>query len=76
MTKHIHDENPAIAVAALHPGWVATDMGNTGARYQGLERAPVLVEDCAKGLVKVIDELVPGGETMPFIDFQGKTVPF
>ncbi len=56
-----------IAVAALHPGWVKTEMGGAG--------APVEVADSVAGLRRVIAGLVADGRAA-FIDYQGKPLPW
>jgi len=56
-----------IVAISVHPGWVRTDMGGSG--------ADVSVQDSAAGLVKLIDGLTvehSGG----FFDWQGEPVPF
>ncbi|KAJ7612573.1 hypothetical protein FB45DRAFT_990379 [Roridomyces roridus] len=53
--KAIDAENPNIVAMAIHPGWVATDMGNGGARAFGMEQAPVAVGDSVKGILNRID---------------------
>ncbi len=55
-----------IAVAALHPGWVKTDMGG--------ENAPVVVGDSVSGLRKVIAGL--SGPGLSYLDYQGTTIPW
>ena len=35
--------------------WVATDMGNKGAKSAGMEQAPVKVEDSVAGLLEKVD---------------------
>ncbi|MET3928165.1 NAD(P)-dependent dehydrogenase (short-subunit alcohol dehydrogenase family) [Lysobacter sp. OAE881] len=56
-----------IAVIALHPGWVQTDMGGSGAQI-----TPV---DSVRGLLKVIDG-VRIGDSGTFLDYRGKPVPW
>ncbi len=41
-----------MVVFPIHPGWVATELGNRGAEMTGLESAPVSVEDSAKGIME------------------------
>lgn len=56
-----------IVAVSVHPGWVQTDMGGSG--------ADITVEDSAAGLVKLIDRIAledSGG----FFDWQGDRLPF
>lgn len=56
-----------ITVLALHPGWVATDMGGA--------QAPTSPEESAKGLADVILKAGPA-EELRFFDFTGKSLPW
>jgi NAD(P)-dependent dehydrogenase (short-subunit alcohol dehydrogenase family) len=56
-----------IAVAALHPGWVKTDMGGAGAE--------VTVGDSVTGLRRVIAGLTPDA-TGVFLDYRGNALPW
>jgi NAD(P)-dependent dehydrogenase (short-subunit alcohol dehydrogenase family) len=48
-TMIVHGGQPNFIAYAIHPGLVQTDLGNTGARMQGMEIAPITLEDsCAK----------------------------
>ena len=56
-----------IAVAALHPGWVKTDMGGAGAE--------VAVDASVTGLRQVIAGLTPA-TTGVFLDYRGNALPW
>ncbi len=60
-------EFPNITCLALHPGWVQTDMGGAG--------ASVTVNDCVKGLYKVISTAKPK-QSGHFFDYQGEELPW
>ncbi|KAF7368410.1 NAD(P)-binding protein [Mycena venus] len=53
--KVLDAEHPSLIALAIHPGWVATEMGNLGAVANGLPAAPVTVEDSVKGVMSRID---------------------
>lgn len=53
-TMAVHGGQPNFIAYAIHPGLVQTDLGNTGARMQGMETAPITLEDsCAKVMASV-----------------------
>lgn len=56
-----------IRSAALHPGWVKTDMGGPS--------APLEAPDSVAGMLKVIDTL-PADARGDFIDYRGETLPW
>lgn len=56
-----------IVVAALHPGWVRTDMGGPN--------ATVPAEDSVRGLLAVIDGLAPE-DSGSFRDWRGEALPW
>lgn len=56
-----------IVVVALHPGWVQTDMGGSG--------ATVSIEDSASGLLRVIGGLRQG-DSGRYLDWRGKSLPW
>ncbi|KAI1502913.1 NAD(P)-binding protein [Biscogniauxia marginata] len=55
LTRRINEEEPKLNAFIVHPGWIATDMGNFSAQQWGLEKAPESVEDSSKGVVKLVD---------------------
>ncbi|KAJ7355857.1 hypothetical protein DFH08DRAFT_922749 [Mycena albidolilacea] len=55
LVKALDVENPSLIALAIHPGWVATEMGNAGAAAAGLPQAPVKVEDSVTGILSRID---------------------
>ncbi|KAI8826048.1 uncharacterized protein EV422DRAFT_151001 [Fimicolochytrium jonesii] len=75
LTRKLAYENKKdnFSIQPLHPGWVATDMGNTGAAAAGLKEAPVKVPDSVKGLVALIDKATPEN-TGTFWGFDGQEI--
>jgi NAD(P)-dependent dehydrogenase (short-subunit alcohol dehydrogenase family) len=63
---HFLLEADGIAVLALSPGWVKTDMGGPDAR--------ISVEESAEGIARVIAAFER--DSTPFQDYQGNTVPW
>ncbi len=66
-TLAIELKSRRIAVAALHPGWVKTDMGGAGAEVE--------VVDAVAGLRRVIAGLTPE-QTGAFLDYRGNALPW
>jgi NAD(P)-dependent dehydrogenase (short-subunit alcohol dehydrogenase family) len=56
-----------ITVVALHPGWVQTDMGGTG--------ATITPGASVDGLLRVIDGLKPA-DSGRFLDWRGQPLPW
>ena len=56
-----------IRVLSLHPGWVQTDMGGTGAE--------VTPAESVAGLLEVIDAATPA-QSGSFLDWRGQSVPW
>ncbi|KAF7335878.1 NAD(P)-binding protein [Mycena sanguinolenta] len=55
LVKALDAEHPALIAMAIHPGWVATDMGNAGAASSGMVEAPVTVEESVMWILARID---------------------
>ncbi|KAK4936491.1 hypothetical protein LTR10_022654 [Elasticomyces elasticus] len=53
ITKKIHQENSSLVVFPIHPGWVQTELGNTGAQAFGLEKAFITIEESINGVLNV-----------------------
>jgi len=56
-----------IAVVALHPGWVQTDMGGT--------RAPVAPQDSVAGMRRIIAGFTPD-RSGSFLNYDGRSLPW
>ncbi|KAI2463054.1 NAD(P)-binding protein [Annulohypoxylon bovei var. microspora] len=50
----INAEDEWLNTFALGPGWVQTELGNTGARGLGFEKAPVSVEESLDGMMRML----------------------
>ncbi|KAI2637737.1 NAD(P)-binding protein [Hypomontagnella submonticulosa] len=50
----INAEDEWLNCFVMDPGWVQTELGNTGARGLGLEEAPVGFEESCDGMMKVL----------------------
>ncbi|KAM8799390.1 C-signal-like [Eudromia elegans] len=59
-----------ILCAALHPGWVQTDMGNSSE-----QQAPLPLDASVQGMLKVLSSLSEK-DTGAFLDWEGKVVPW
>jgi len=72
----IHYENEGLIAFPVHPGWVQTDMGNEGAVANGLEKAPVTVDDSVSGILKLVDSAERATTSGKFLGFDGKELPW
>ncbi|KAM6300546.1 C-signal-like [Aegotheles albertisi] len=57
-----------VLCAALHPGWVQTDLGSSGGHTP-----PLTVDDSVRGMLKVLSRLSEK-DTGSFLDWEGKVV--
>ncbi|KAJ7626804.1 hypothetical protein FB45DRAFT_979570 [Roridomyces roridus] len=76
LIKALDAENPKLIVFALSPGWVQTDMGNSGAAASGLAEAPVTVEDAVSGILSRVDGATKEKSSGRFWNFKAGTGPF
>jgi len=58
---------PELTLAVIHPGWVQTDMGGSG--------ATVPVRDSVSGMLAVIDTLKPS-DSGAFLSYDGRKIPW
>ncbi|KAK4691480.1 hypothetical protein P7C71_g5527, partial [Lecanoromycetidae sp. Uapishka_2] len=58
LTRKMHFEHEWLIAFPIDPGWVQTEMGNTGARHFGMEKAYTSVEDCVKGVVNLVSSFM------------------
>jgi len=73
ITRKINQENQDINLIAfpISPGWVQTEMGNRGANENGLEMAPVTLQQSVNGILGKIDNATQensGGKFLSFDD--------
>ena len=66
VTKNLALEFPDWTIMALHPGWVATDMGG--------QQAPTQVEESVDGLYLVMQN--ENSSNGKFVDFRGDELPW
>lgn len=67
LNKCLAVENGWLTAIVVHPGWVKTDMGGSG--------APVEIPESANGIWRLVRELKPS-DTGKFFDFRGKSLPW
>ncbi|KAL7916561.1 NAD(P)-binding protein [Trichoderma velutinum] len=75
LMKMISIEHSNVIALSISPGFVQTDMGNRGAKALGLEKAPLTVEDCTAGVIKLIDA-ASKEITGRFLDLEGGEIPW
>ncbi|KAH6609097.1 hypothetical protein Trco_002443 [Trichoderma cornu-damae] len=67
-TMAVHAAHSNWISYAVHPGLVQTDLGNQGARMQGLEEAPVTLKDSCNSIIASIDKATRAEVSGKFID--------
>ncbi|PSN59524.1 NAD(P)-binding protein [Corynespora cassiicola Philippines] len=67
-TVAVHAAHPNIIAYAIHPGLVQTDLGNTGAKMQGMEKAPITLEDSCAKVIATADNATREGTSAKFLD--------
>jgi norsolorinic acid ketoreductase len=62
--------------ALMEDSWVQTDMGNTGAKTLGMEKAEVEVNVSVSGMIKVIDAANRENTSGKFMYYDGTSKPW
>ncbi|KAK0108493.1 hypothetical protein ONS95_003297 [Cadophora gregata] len=76
LVRKIHLENPGLIAFPVHPGWVQTDMGNSGAEAAGIEKAEITLEESINGLVSVIDKATKEETSGKLMNYDGNVLPW
>lgn len=76
ITKRINGEEEKITSFVLHPGWVATDMGNLSANLLGLEQAPLSIQDSVDGMLRIIDDATKDTHGATFSEYNSQPYPW
>ncbi|KAL4925302.1 SDR family oxidoreductase [Aspergillus undulatus] len=74
--RKIHFENDEFVAFVADPGFVQTDMGNSGARKHGMEKAFQTVEESANGIVNLIDSATRESVGGQFRVWDGSHIPW
>ncbi|KAH8895211.1 NAD(P)-binding protein, partial [Thozetella sp. PMI_491] len=76
-TVAVHIDNPWLVCFALSPGLVQSDGGNATARYLGMEKAPVTLEDAAVALTSAVDKATREATSGKFLGtISGEEIPW
>jgi hypothetical protein len=76
ITKRINTEEKKITSFVIHPGWVATDLGNLGATNIGLKEAPVSVKESTDGIIQIVDKASKDTHGGTFWEYNGQPYPW
>ncbi|KAL4911660.1 hypothetical protein BDW62DRAFT_59947 [Aspergillus aurantiobrunneus] len=72
--RKIHAEDDHLITLSIDPGLVQTDLGDRAAQYYGLEKAPVTLEACVRGIIAQIDAAEKSTTSGSFVDISGEKV--
>lgn len=69
---HAENEESKLAAVAVNPGWVQTDMGNVGAKANGLGSAPVTLTRSVEEIIRIV-QTVDRQNKAQFLDYSNAT---
>ncbi|RDW75240.1 hypothetical protein BP6252_06382 [Coleophoma cylindrospora] len=76
LLRKMHFEHEELTVFPIDPGFVQTELGNTGANNLGLEQADITVEESVNGVVAVIDKATRETHSGRFAHYLGGELPW
>ncbi|PGH01613.1 hypothetical protein AJ79_07861 [Helicocarpus griseus UAMH5409] len=76
LVKKIDAEYGSLIAFSIDPGFVQTDMGNRGARANGLEKAPMTIHESVDGIVYQIETATKATTSGRFLRHNGESVPW
>ncbi|KAL2816929.1 hypothetical protein BJX63DRAFT_130826 [Aspergillus granulosus] len=74
LIKKIDAENEHLIALPIDPGMVQTDMGSRAAQANGLEKAPVTVQDTVQGITSQIEAATKSTTSGQFVNYNGERV--
>jgi len=76
IVRKIHFEHPNLITFPINPGWVQTEMGNAGAKFFGMEQAPLTLDESVTGLMDKIDNATREKSSGTFQSYDGMEIPW
>ncbi|KAJ5242717.1 uncharacterized protein N7469_001044 [Penicillium citrinum] len=74
LVKKLHAENEGLIALSIDPGMVQTDMGSRAAQANGLEKAPVTLQETVQGITHQIEVATKSTTSGQFVDYKGQKV--
>ncbi|KAL2837218.1 hypothetical protein BJX68DRAFT_273174 [Aspergillus pseudodeflectus] len=74
LMRKINAENGDLITLSIDPGLVQTDMGARAAQFNGLEKAPLAIEDTVRGITNQIAAATKSTTSGQFVDYNGVEV--
>lgn len=76
-TVAVHAAHPNFIAYAIHPGLVQTELGNGGAKMQGLEKAPITLDDSVAKIIASADNATRDNTSGKFLNvMEDKELPW